>query len=193
FIANMVLENLPEVEGGSDKERENLEAEANFILAYSYFNLATVYCLPYNESNLDELGLPLKASTSFEESVERSSLSETYDFIEEKLNEALTLDRKFSEVNGKKRSWRASTASVNAFAARYYLVMNDYQKAEMYASNSLDEYDYLRDYNSEMYYSDIPAEVTIFDPDPVTVELDYPYTHDLQTDPTDRMEWGEIY
>src|SRR5699024_5698772 len=31
FIANMVLENLPEVEGGSDKERENLEAEANFI------------------------------------------------------------------------------------------------------------------------------------------------------------------
>lgn len=55
FIANMVLENLDRVEG-SIETKEQLRAEAHFIRAYSYFKLADVYCLPYNQSTKNEMG-----------------------------------------------------------------------------------------------------------------------------------------
>ncbi|UNY98566.1 RagB/SusD family nutrient uptake outer membrane protein [Zhouia spongiae] len=149
--------------------------------------------MPFTEANKDELGLPLKELTSFEESVERATLGQTQAFIEADLMEALELNSSLKLVNGKYRTWRASTAAVNAFAARYYLSLRDYEKAQTYAEKALSEHDLLRDYNTGMRYSDIISQVTIFNPDATTVTLEYPYTHDNQTDPTDMLEWEESY
>lgn len=192
FTANMVLGNLSRV-SGSDAQKKSLEAEAHFIRAYSYFQLANIYCLPYTEQNKKEPGLPIKISTSFEESVERASLEDTWKFIAADLEKALTIEQPFGQVSGQNRTWRASTASVYGFAARYYLALNDYSNAQTYAEKALAVYNHLRNYNTDMHWSSIISQVTIFNPGPTTVTLQYPYTHDKQTDPTDMLEWGENY
>lgn len=192
FTANLILTNLSKVSGGDD-EKQKLKAEAHFVRAYSYFQLANVYCLPYTEANKEELGLPIKVSTSFEESTERASLEDTWRFIEADLQEALTLSRNLEKVNNKNRIWRASEVAIHAFAARYYLSLHDYVNAQLYAEKALGTYDRLRDYNTEMRYSTQVSEVTIFNPTATTVALQYPYTHDNDVDPNDMFEWGESY
>ncbi|WP_066219607.1 RagB/SusD family nutrient uptake outer membrane protein [Formosa haliotis] len=192
FTANLVLKTIESVEGTLE-EKNQIKAECHFIRAYSYFKLATVYCLPYTETNKSELGLPLKKTTSFEESVSRSTLQETYAFIEEDLMQALELTRSFSKINDFNNSWRASTAAVNGFAARYYLALNDYVTAQSFAQDALNEYAQLRNYNTEMSFSTIPNEVTIFNPNPEQVKIEYPYTHDQQSVVEDRLAFGELY
>lgn len=192
FTANLILEQINDVDA-TDSEKANLIAEAHFIRAYSYFILSNVFCLPYTEANKGELGLPIKQTTSFDEAIERATLEETYALIESDLMKALEITRDFGQVNGLNNSWRASTAAVNGFAARYYLSLNEYDMAQEYAQNALDEYDDLRNYNTDMRYSDIPEQATIFNPGPTNVDILYPYTHDQQTVVEDRLDFGESY
>ncbi|WP_349663482.1 RagB/SusD family nutrient uptake outer membrane protein [Cellulophaga lytica] len=192
FTANLILQNVSDV-SGSETQKQQLKAEAHFIRAYSYFQMANIYCLPYTNGNKAELGLPLKQTTSFEENIERATLEETYAQIETDLQIALELNKDLEVINGQNRSWRASTVAVLGFAARYYLALNDYTKAQSYAEDALDLHNFLRDYNTDMSFSTRPSPVTIFNPDPEVVNIDYPYTHDLQTIPTDKLEWGESY
>ncbi len=82
FIANMVLEYIPQV-SGDEATKARLKAEAHLVRAYSLWELANTYCLPYTEANKGELGLVLKQSTSFDESEERATLEATYQLIEQ--------------------------------------------------------------------------------------------------------------
>ncbi|MCB0450946.1 MAG: RagB/SusD family nutrient uptake outer membrane protein [Confluentibacter sp.] len=192
FTANLVLEQI----GGVDAtaaEKANIIAECHFIRAYSYFVLTNVYCLPYSDATKGELGLPIKASTSFSENIERATLEETFAYIQSDLTKALEIKKAFGKVNNLNNSWRASTAAVNGFAARFYLALNDYALAQTYAQKALDEYNVLRNYNTDMRYSIIPAPATIFNPGPTQVNILYPYTHDQQTVFQDRLEFGEFY
>ena len=189
FNANLILMGLDKVEG-TEEEILNLKAEAHFLRAYSYYQMVNTYCLPYSAANLDELGLPIKASTSFEESAERATLGETWDMIIADLNSALAINRDLELIGGKYRTWRASKPAVNAFAARVYLTMGDYPKAQKYAQDALSGHAVLVDYNTEMRYSDILTQVPVGGS---MIRIWYPYTHDRQRDPTDRMEWKELY
>lgn len=189
FTANMVLSNLPKV-SGTDAQKEKLNFESYFIRAYSYWTLAQTYCLPYSEANKNELGLVLKQGISFDEPIERTTLKETYDLIEADLAIALKLTTKLEKVNNKYKSWRASKAAVNAFAARYYLTRNDYTKALTYAEVALQEHSVMMDYNVDMRYSSIISNIAVKG---VSTRIMYPYTHDNQTDMTDILEWKEFY
>lgn len=189
FTANMVLATLPKVTG-TDAQKERLAQEAHFVRAYSYWTLAQTYCLPMSDANKDELGLVLKQSTSFEEPLERATVKETYDLIEKDLAEALKMTTKLEVVNNKFKSWRASKAAVNAFAARYYLNRHDYTKALTYANVALQEHSVMMDYNVDMRYSSIISNVIVAG---VPTRVWYPYTHDNQSDVTDMMEWKEFY
>ncbi|MGQ1910600.1 RagB/SusD family nutrient uptake outer membrane protein [Marinifilum sp. RC60d5] len=190
FSANLVLEYLSEV-SGTDEDKLNLKAEAHFIRAYSYFQMVNTYCLPYATENMDEMGLPIKASTSFEESAERVTLQETWDYILADLEEALKLNRDLELSGENYRTWRASAPAVNAFAARVYLVMNDYAKAQSYAQAALSGHDEMMDYNTDMSYSTIPYSV----PDGAggTLDVLFPMTNDAQGAAAIRMEWKELY
>lgn len=193
FVANLVLSKLPDVNGSKD-QKQQLEAEAHFVRAYSYFQLSNVYCLPYTDANKNELGLPIKTSTSFEESIARATLEETWDFMEADLLKAMELTRTLTAKNGYNRIWRANTAAINGFAARFYLALNDYVTAQAYAQNALDEHNQLRNYNTDMRFSSIPREVSVYiDGTQQNVSIQYPYTHDLQTAPDDKFGWGESY
>jgi len=192
FIANMVSSYLSSV-SGTEEDKTKLEREAKFIRAYSLWELAQVYCLPYTNTNKetvkDEMGMTIKTSTSFEEMQERSTLEETYDAIESDLTEALNITNDMEIVNNKYVSWRANKAAVNAFAARFYLGLGDYEKALTYANTALESHKVLMDYNTDMHYSSNPSYVNV---NGEQVEIKYPYTHDAQSDPTDRMEWKEF-
>lgn len=187
FSANMVLYNLPKVSGDKAK-KDQLEKEAKFIRAYSMWNLAQTYCLPYTEANKNEPGMTLKNSTSFDEFVGRATLEETYKYIEENLEAALGITNDMKIVNNKYTSWRANKAAVNGFAARYWLNRNNYEKAYNYANTALQSHNVLVNYNTDMRYSSIPSYATV---NGQKVPILYPYTHDNQTDLTDMFEWKE--
>ena len=104
-----------------------------------------------------ELGLPLRATTSFEESVARATLGETFAHIENDLTEALAISKPLRQSDGTLENWRGNAVAVRAFAARYYLYMGDYEKAAGYADEVLREYNVLKDFNdpAEMYYHEI--------------------------------------
>lgn len=189
FHANMIQSYLPKV-SGSEEDKARIKSESHLIRAVSMWNLVQTYSLPYTEANANEPGIVIKQSTSFEESYKRSTIEETYDFIEKDIEEALKLTNELDVVNNKYRSWRGSKAAANAFAARYWLHRNDYEKALEYANVALSEHDAMMNYNTDMRYSSIPSNVTV-EGEPVPVL--FPYTHDNQLDLTDMMEWKELY
>ncbi|MDR1414392.1 MAG: RagB/SusD family nutrient uptake outer membrane protein [Odoribacteraceae bacterium] len=197
FYANMVLQNLGNVSGPDDLKAD-LRAESHFIRAYDYFEMVNKFCLPLNDNTKSELGLPLKQSTSFEELSTRNTLEETYALIESDLAEALKTTVPLVK-EGRVRHWRGNTGAVNAFAARYWLGRNDYDKALEYANNALAIHADLVDYNTDMHYSERPAtayQIDQTDPDPTkrkTVYLKFPYTHDNQSDMSDMINWKEFY
>ena len=191
FTANMVQSNLDKV-SGDQALKDKLKAECALIKAYSMFELAQTYCLPYTDdtSNADELGMTLKNSTSFEENAKRATLKETYDYIETNLEEALKLTNKMEYVNNKYLSIRGSKAAANGLAARYWLTRGDYTKARDYAAAALADHSVLMDYNVDMRFSDTPVYAT--HPDGYQILIDYPYTGINQSDYNDRFEWKEF-
>lgn len=191
FYANVVLDNISKV-SGTVEDKERLEKEAYFVRAYSYFQLVNTYCLPYSSSNLDALGLPIKTLPNYEELLDRNTLQHTYDFIESDIQKAITLNVSI-EQSGRLRTWRANAAAVNALAARFYLAKQEYEKALEYANKAIENHPGLVDYNADMYYG--MSEDYVLDsgtPEESTFTMEYPYTHDNQSDPTDRLNWGEF-
>ncbi|SFG61952.1 RagB/SusD family nutrient uptake outer membrane protein [Pedobacter insulae] len=191
FVANLVLSSVDKVTG-PDAEKAILKADAHFVRAYSYWVLANTYCLPYTNANKNEIGLPIKTSTSFEDPFERQPLEKVYQLIESDLAEALKINVPLVQ-NGKARHWRASKAGVNAFAARYYLNLNNNAKAIEHANAALADYSTLVDYNTEMSYGrDVNVTINSGTPTAQNVVLKFPYTHDNQTDQTDMLGWKEF-
>lgn len=187
FYANMVLYYLPRV-AGSDLDKERLNREARFIRAYSLWNLAQAYCLPYNETNKNELGLVLRQTTSFDESLRRATLEETYRFIESELTAALATETKLVAVNNRLRIWRESKAAVNAFAARFYLSKNNYAKALAHAEVALKEQSAMVNYNTDMKFHSITNSYTVNGKvEKMTPPMTSPYS------PGQLMEWKESY
>jgi len=190
FTANMVLAYADKVTG-SNEDKANLKADAHFIRAYSYFQLANTFTLPYSSGKGDEPGLPLKLTIAFDEPVARAPLSKVYEQIEADLTEAMAVRLPLIQ-NGKPRHWRANTAAVNGFAARYYLARNQYTDALKYANLALQEYSTLVDYNTQMRYGHDKVLTINSGANAQSVTLKYPYTHDNQNDFTDMIGWPEF-
>lgn len=143
FIANLIINEIGNVEDITEQQRIDYLAQAYFTRALAFWNLAQTYCLPYAEETKGELGLPLKKSTSYEENVARATLEETYEQILSDLNEALKTSQ--GDVGSR---WRVSKPAVAAMLARYYLFTQQYDKAVDYAKQALaSQSATLQDYN----------------------------------------------
>ena len=193
FYANTILEKVDNVSGLSAEEVEDIKREARFIRAYSCWYLAQIYCLPYVEGNEGKQGIVLKTSTSFDESVKRATLKETYDFIEKDLIEALKIETPLKKIGNTKKwnSIRANKAAVNGFAARFYLYKNDYVNALKYAKIALASHNELVDYNTDMKYMDSKTTVTI---NGKSEEVEFPYTYEGAANKVNdyMLEWKEL-
>ena len=178
YFANMAIEQAMSL-NGPEEDKANLKAEGHFLRAYSMFQLAVAHTLYYTGQNGDELGLSLQTMT-FEDSPARANLADTWAAIDADLQEALKITVPLKQ-DGRNRVWRATTASVNAFAARYYLYRGDLAMAKSYAEKALSEYNTLSDYNESLSFSQSTLSYDIngsTNPEKVVVQL--PIGYDLR-------------
>lgn len=185
WIANLIISSVDNMEGTPER-KTRIKAEASSLRAYKYFMLALNYCLHYTSATAQEPGVPLRQGIDFEEGLFRSTLAETYAFIEADLKEALKLDVPFEN-----RRWRASRASVNAFAARYYLYRGNYTEAEKCTDVALGEMDDLIDYTTIGNYLFRVYEIKGSDGQTRKQEVYYPNTYNYTSKQT--MDWQEQY
>lgn len=146
YTANLVLASLDKV-SGTEAEKDVVAQRAHIVRAYNYLNLVQYYCMPYGEKTKDELGLPLKRSTSYDEDFTRASLQDTYDFIEKDILEGLKLQEPLFK-DGVRQDWTETGALANALAARFYLLCGKYDLAQKYAEGALSYGDDLMDFNA---------------------------------------------
>lgn len=183
FNANVILENVDHVDGAQEKKDE-LRAEAHFLRACSNIQLVQTYCLPYADKFMNEPGLPLKTETNYEQSLHRSNLRDTYDFIESDLEEALkTQNGDVSQI------WRGNLYAVKSYMARFSLSKGDYKSALKYANEVLAQKSELVDYNTEMHFAE-DLIVTNGD-DQYTLKVPYSFYH--QMDLVDAFNWKEYF
>jgi len=146
FYANVVLEGMENVviDQVNNEQWNNVKGSALFYRAHAFFQLAQVFCSPYDETSAaQQLGLPLRLSSDFNEKVDRSTLAETYNQILADLNIAYEL---LPEEPLYKT--RPSKAAVKGLLARIYLIMGDYGKALEEANACLKLSNRLIDFNT---------------------------------------------
>ena len=134
LTANVVLNNVESVTG-SEEIKNIVRANAYFARAYAYWSLVNHYCQPYAQSTLQTLGLPIRKTNGYTESLKRVTLKETYDFIMADISEAQKFVT-YKDVQPAFR-WRISKPAIAAFLSRYYLFTGDYNNALAQANIAL--------------------------------------------------------
>lgn len=161
FKANTMINSCSQV-SGTEAEKKEVLANGYFIRAWSFFRLATTYCLPYCEANKDALGLSLRLGTDFTENVARATLQATFEQIFSDMKNAEDNCAAESVPTGK--SWRTSKCAIYSLYARIYMYINDYQTALEYINKAAALAPALYDYNN----------LTWDDPDEYDGTDDYP-------------------
>ncbi|HWW40151.1 RagB/SusD family nutrient uptake outer membrane protein [Pedobacter sp.] len=141
--ANVVLDGLIKLKG-SGYEYNNVNGEALFHRALAYYNLAQLFCKPYDKMSISDLGLPLRKTSDVNEIFPRSSLSQTYQQIIQDASSA-------SELLPESQIYlqRPIKAAAYALLAKTYLNMDDYKNAEVYADKYLKLKPQLLDFNND--------------------------------------------
>lgn len=137
YECNVVLEQLAKFERDevNAKEYDTVKGSALFFRAVFHHALAQLYGLPYNESTAStDLGIPLRLSSNYTERTVRSTVNDTYKQIIEDLKTAVELLPTHEEIKS-----RPSKLAAYGYLAKIYLEMDDFSKAEYYATNLLDQ------------------------------------------------------
>lgn len=126
YIANFILEKLPEVPGVPSTQRQTVTATAHFLRGYAYFIGVYTYG-----------GIPLVTTTSIEtnRNIPRSSKEEILDFVLDDYMAALDKLPKFSQIPDPSTTGFATDHAVRAALARYYLYAEEWALAESYATS----------------------------------------------------------
>ncbi len=155
FYANYVLEGLAELDPSAEPARwDQLKGSALFHRAHAFYQLAQLFCAPYDKSGSNEgYGLPLRLTSDLNVHVGRATVRETYNRILTDLLDALEL---LPESDPYKT--RPVKAAACALLSRVYLTMQDYGKALEYADRTLDAGYELIDFNSLNTEASYPME-----------------------------------
>lgn len=126
YTCNVVVSNALTAEGGSDKEKKALWAEAKVARSFELLVMIGCYAPTYDKATAaTDYGLPIitKADVS-DLYYERSSVEEVYTFIKRDLDEAtpFLLDKV-------PHSFRASKSIAFGFLAKMHLMRGEYDKA----------------------------------------------------------------
>ena len=133
--ANLALESIEvlEKELGLTPRLRAFRAEALMTRAYHHFLLANLFCMPYGSNSANDLGLPYMDHVENEVApkYERGNLADFYEKIHQDIQAALPyVVDDFLTV----RRYRFNRQAAYAFAARFYLYRQDYNRAIEYAS-----------------------------------------------------------
>ena len=154
YNANTVLDYLPAVKiNESERSTYNsIKGTALFYRAYSFFNLAQLFCQPYDPATASaNPGIVIRLTSAVEKASQRGSVQQTYDQIINDLKEAVELLPETSSY-----TTRPIKAAALGMLARVSLSMRDYGNAKIYADQTLAKKSALLDYNS-LINSSIPG------------------------------------
>jgi hypothetical protein len=124
--ANNTLENLSLVTS-SDASKNNIEGQARFMRALSYFEMVKLFTQPWGFTpNNDHLGLVIKTKSDLETALPRATVKEVYDLI---LSDLTTAQAILPVTNGN----YPTNFSAKAILAKVYFQMNKFDSAYKYA------------------------------------------------------------
>lgn len=146
FYSNIILDQMEKM-GEAEKdlpEARAIRGAALFFRAVAFYNLAQVFCAPYQQNGNERLlGLPLKLRSDINEQATRSTLAETYAQITSDLKTSVSLLPSNTQYKN-----RPTSIAATGMLARVSLTMLDYQQALMYADNCLKQNGRLLDFNT---------------------------------------------
>ncbi len=132
YTCNVILEQLEKIDP-VPVEKNQIEGEALFFRASSFYNLAQLWAKPYDKKTAQtDLGIPLRLNSDIGEKSVRASVEETYQKILTDLDRASKL---LSETSPYKST--PTRQAVFGLLARIYLSMEAYDKALAYADQCL--------------------------------------------------------
>lgn len=124
FSANKVIE---AIDDNADEENLQLKGENIFLRAFMHFDLVRMFGRPYSQNPETNLGVMIRDNTDVSALPPRSTVKETYAFIENDLLKAADL------MSISKPSIFASKEVAWGMLARLYLYMEQNEKAIEYA------------------------------------------------------------
>jgi len=148
YYANVVLEGLSKLENITDSNFLNVKGSALFYRSLCFYEVAQLYSNPYKvDSNVSDLGIPLRINADINKIYGRSTLKETY----EKIISDLVLSAELLPVEPFNNfKTRPTKPAAYALLARIYLSIQDYDKALYYSSKTLELFSTLLDYNTDI-------------------------------------------
>jgi hypothetical protein len=148
FYANVVLQAMPNISADSStiQQWRAIVGTALFYRAYAFYNLVQVFAPAYDATTAStDLGIPLRTNPDINKSYPRASVADTYTKILSDLDSSvgyLPAAVQTAMLN------RPSQPAALAMLARVYLSMRNYPMALTYATNCLQSYSTLINYNS---------------------------------------------
>ena len=133
--ANEALEGIAKL--GNDPKLNPAKGEALLARAYAHFELVNTFCKAYNPTTSSaDLGIPyaLTSETKLDPKYGRSTVAQVYQHIAADLQEGLPL---IEDSYYQMPKYHFNKKAANAFAARFYLYYQNWDKAIEYANNVL--------------------------------------------------------
>lgn len=147
YYCNTVLDGLQHltIRDYEQPQYNNILGSALFFRAHCFYQLAQVFAPYYKQGTTkQDLGIPLRQHADIGETMERASLTDTYNTIINDLLKAVTL-LPSTPLNGFQT--RPSKAAAYGLLARIYQTIQVYDKALLYADSSLKIQSILMDFN----------------------------------------------
>jgi hypothetical protein len=135
--ANQALQGIQDVGGATTTALKECKGEALMARAYAHFMLVNIFCLNYNSSTSSkDLGVPYMTApeTTLNPKYERGTVAEDYEKIAADIEEGLPLvgDSYYTVPK-----YHFNKKAAYAFASRFYLYYEKWQKAADYATRCL--------------------------------------------------------
>lgn len=143
--ANQALEAMEELGGKDNPDLSGSYGEALLARAYAHFILVNVFCLQYNsKTSATDPGIPYmdKPEQGLNPQYERGNVAEVYEKMAADIEEGLPYITDDYDVP----KYHFNVQAAYAFAAKFYLFYEKWDKAVAYADKCLGSQPELRDY-----------------------------------------------
>lgn len=133
YTFNSVINAVMGSQGGTEKGKLTIQAEALFARAYEFYNLVNTYSKQYDIKTADkDLGVPYLKDANINQGYDRHTVAQVYKYMLEDLKEA---EPNIPSIAANKA--HPNKTALYSFYARIYLTMGDYTKALKYANDAL--------------------------------------------------------
>ena len=156
YISNLVLEKLEEGNFVNDEAFRNAKGAALFFRAWAYYQLAQVFCPPYDKNaNTNKYGLPIRLTADINKPTQgRKTVGETYEQILKDVEESIALLPRTSLV-----ATRPNKQAALSLKAKCHLLQGNYAIALEVADQAMQIDNTLLDYNEMDSEKELPFDV----------------------------------